>query len=396
MRGEVWKVKQRDIDFGAYLYNSLPEIYRTADSGVYFTLRRFLDVLGEAGMKGVWKETLALADLIDVDKCPTKFLPQLSEMVGFTYSQDMPELLQRRLLKNIVEIYKRKGTASVIGFIARELTGFETEVIELQEKAFRTWSDNLHPEYASYQPGRLFSAMNSDLTYMYGETYRHKSFMVRLTGAYEQGTSEVEDAVVREVIQRFLGTHATAYILTVYYFLDDKNVSEETVENWLLEKLKTNDTELYVIGSQSMQNYDIMRLVELEESISKDRLIEVDRVLGNVKMAVEVYEEIVKTTEDDGITDITEQPLWNEFLGINTGILNIGRLFSGFEAGLSQIEVQEDREIISDYDERKVKLVDGLPDDRYLNRHRLVTDMWLNRKSGYDTVRINGNIVEIL
>lgn len=107
------------------LYEMLPNTYKIND--YKDTLKRFLSVFEEElGIQ--LKDTQDLANLIDVDKCPIKYLPLLCETFGIGYDPDIPERFQRRFLKNIVSLYKKKGTASCLTYLARELSGFSTVV----------------------------------------------------------------------------------------------------------------------------------------------------------------------------------------------------------------------------------------------------------------------------
>ena len=68
-----------------YLYNRLPKIYRTFDTSEQ--LKRYLEALTEAGLDLVMAETIGLENLIDANKCPSKFLPYLCETLVLSISQ---------------------------------------------------------------------------------------------------------------------------------------------------------------------------------------------------------------------------------------------------------------------------------------------------------------------
>lgn len=118
-----------------YLYNSLPSIYRDRDTNL--ELKRYLDTLTDAGFERGLLEVDGIADLINPDKCPSKFLPYLCENFGITYKYDVPEIFQRKLLKSISEFYKRKGSKSVIHFLARELSGLTVDIVEEENPSGR-------------------------------------------------------------------------------------------------------------------------------------------------------------------------------------------------------------------------------------------------------------------
>ena len=120
---------------GKYLYNRLPQIYRDYDKD--FQLERFLSVL-EEGLGYQLKDTEQILNLIDVDKCPNKYLGLISNSLGIVYEPVIPSLYQRRFLKNAIMLNKRKGTISALEYLLREL--FENEpslLIDVENKIIR-------------------------------------------------------------------------------------------------------------------------------------------------------------------------------------------------------------------------------------------------------------------
>lgn len=130
------------IDFTKYLYESLPAIYRLEDAHQSFTLKKYLEVLGDY-LNFVCNETEGILGLYDVDKMPVNFLKRYASLFDFPLYDDMPEDVQRKLLGNLVPILKRKGTKEVIEFVAREVTGCDASVTEGDSRVFMTWSDPL-------------------------------------------------------------------------------------------------------------------------------------------------------------------------------------------------------------------------------------------------------------
>ena len=130
------------IDFGDFLYRKLPKIYRIEDSKpeINLTLKRYLQSLDKGGIQTLFSEMLALYDLFDVNKCPKEVLPILGKLFGYNYIDEVDEKTQRKIISNIAELYKRKGTKSVVKFISREFTMGDTRMVELQHRIFRTYS----------------------------------------------------------------------------------------------------------------------------------------------------------------------------------------------------------------------------------------------------------------
>ena len=127
------------IDFTKYLYECLPPMYVLEDEYQGRVLKRYLDVLGFA-MNILCNETEDIRKLYDVDHMPMQFLQRYASIFDFPIYAEMPEYLQRKMLSNIVPILRRKGTAEVIEFIAREVTGCDINVVEGESTVFATWA----------------------------------------------------------------------------------------------------------------------------------------------------------------------------------------------------------------------------------------------------------------
>lgn len=108
------------------IYNLLPRTYQYADMDTKYQLRRFLEILIEGGIFPAYDDTRNLMALIDFDKVPAKFLPDLASALGFEFPYDLDEQTQRTYIKNAVISYKIKGTETALLFMLRELTRFKT------------------------------------------------------------------------------------------------------------------------------------------------------------------------------------------------------------------------------------------------------------------------------
>lgn len=129
-------------DLGQYLYDRLPDIYRKRDSeeGIDYALLRFLQVLNEGGITTLFNEMLELYDILQVDKMPSDIVPLIGQLLGYEYRDDLEEDIQRKIIQNLIELYKRKGTKSVLNFITREFTKYDAKVTETEYRVFKTWS----------------------------------------------------------------------------------------------------------------------------------------------------------------------------------------------------------------------------------------------------------------
>lgn len=115
------------------LYENLPQIYQDNQ-----LLKNYLDALQQEGVDYLFNEITSILDLIDIEKMDEKYLPYYSELFGYKYRHNLPVNFQRRFLSNIAEIYKRKGTMSVLRFLAKELAEVEIDIIDTPS-TLRLW-----------------------------------------------------------------------------------------------------------------------------------------------------------------------------------------------------------------------------------------------------------------
>ena len=219
------------VDFADYLYSRLPSVYRTTDFDKL--LYRFLQVFSEGGYNPVLQETMQIMDLLDIDKCPSKFLPRLCAMYGYEYTLELPEIFQRRLLKNIVEMYKRKGTKSVVRFIARELTGYDSEIIENKD----------------------FTPYDTEITGWTVEFRNYRNFILRLTAPYGNTNLSVREDVVVKLVHQFIPTNSQVFIITSYWFDEESDIVSKSKDELLVDK---------VVQAIKPENYDINRITPLK------------------------------------------------------------------------------------------------------------------------------------
>ena len=102
------------------LIDLLPPLYEHKDESGDF--RSLLSL--PAGTLDEIKEAIdRFPDIFDVEHCDERFLPLLAYLVGHHYDgTDTPEN-QRRLIREAVEIYRRKGTIPAIGRSLHQLAG---------------------------------------------------------------------------------------------------------------------------------------------------------------------------------------------------------------------------------------------------------------------------------
>lgn len=201
-------------DFAEYLYNRLPRVYRYSDKeGI---LKAFIETFVEGGFNRVIEDNLKLFDLLDVDNCPKEYLPLLASTYGLTYTEEIPELFYRRLLKNITSLYQRKGTKSSIRFLARELTGFDCEIIENKD----------------------FSDVDIESSGWDIQFKHYRNFILKLKAPYETSMLDTKEDVIRVVINDFLPTNSNVLIVTSYWFQEEYNHTRNTIEKAIVQTLE--------------------------------------------------------------------------------------------------------------------------------------------------------------
>ena len=115
------------------LLDLLPPIYRERDTSG--DLRAFLAVPA-ATLDEVKSLIDRLPDIWDVDLCDPRFLPLLASIVGYHFDPTRDPDIQRGEMREVVEVYRRKGT---IPAIRRALanTGWQGDIEETFHSALR-------------------------------------------------------------------------------------------------------------------------------------------------------------------------------------------------------------------------------------------------------------------
>lgn len=282
-----------------YMYNSLPQIYRTEDNEAL--LRRFLEVFSEGGMTPLLNETNNIMDLLDVDKCPSQYLPFLCKMYGYEYSLEIPELFQRRLLKYIVDIYKRKGTKSAVKFIARELTGFDSEIIENKD----------------------FDEEQIKITKWDKRFEHYRNFILKLTAPYEDSQLYNKEEIVVKIVNQFLPTNSQVFVITAYWFKEESTITKNSIDE--LIRTVVQDYNIYDVhnATKNIKESDVLEGYKTYDSYVHAFYGEEDSYLNapiggiplytnsivkmrdTVKFATEFYSVVLKYMEEDNCNVIS-------------------------------------------------------------------------------------------
>lgn len=280
----------KKIDFGNYLYNRLPELYRREDAkdGIDFALKRYLDVLDKGGLQLLFGELLTLYDLFDVDTCPKEVLPLISRLLGYNFIDEVDEFMQRKIVSNLVEIYKRKGTKSVIDFITREFTHFDTKVVETQFRLFKTWSPKPKgiPSSVYVEPRTLGRhSPDLDTCFLFSEEgiYNYHGIII----SCDAKASQVE--LLNRLLREFLPVYCNLYI----QLRKEVETYSDTLQlqgNDQVHKLTTKDIEDKIL-TKVANNVKVKYNVETENVKStvesEDQLQATDKIdEDSIKVAI--------------------------------------------------------------------------------------------------------------
>ena len=290
------------MDFGNYLYKQLPAYYRYRDIETEYTLERYLKCLGEY-LNVVFEETDDIKDLLDVEKMPSKFLPYYAKMFGIKIYDDISEDFQRKLLANIVPILKRKGTRDVIEFVARELTGYDVDITEGNEYAFKTWVDEVELPLGAKQS--LTYAETQTIHYRYAGSELTSRFIVYV----EIHTLEVEATISEELIRRYLKDLVPSYINVVFvlnqHLIDEEDYNEEV--NVTVVESGFRDTEVVTdrtYGNVQYEHYDRLKYLPEIEDV-KLHITDLDFGCITEQERYTVYSTISEGDCTDKVTDLS-------------------------------------------------------------------------------------------
>lgn len=290
------------MDFSNYLYKQLPAYYRYRDIETEYTLERYLKCLGEY-LNVVFEETDDIKDLLDVEKMPSKFLPYYAKMFGIKIYDDISEEFQRKLLANIVPILKRKGTRDVIEFVARELTGYDVDITEGNEYAFKTWVDEIELSLGAKQS--LTYAETQTIHYRYAGSELTSRFIVYV----EIHTLEVEATISEELIRRYLKDLVPSYINVVFvlnqHLIDEEDYNEDV--NITVIESGFSDIEVVTdrtYGNVQYEHYDQLKYLPEIEDV-KLHVTELDFGHITEQERYTVYSTISEGEYTDKVTDLS-------------------------------------------------------------------------------------------
>ncbi len=132
------------------LYSLLPAIYRIRDAEKGGPLKEFLSVI--ASQIAVIEENLdRLYDDQFIETCSEWVIPYIGDLIGYrTLNKDIPKTTMRAEVANTIRYRRRKGTASMLEQLARDVTGWNARVVEFFALLASTqYMKHVRPENAS-------------------------------------------------------------------------------------------------------------------------------------------------------------------------------------------------------------------------------------------------------
>ena len=115
----------------APIHNLLPAIYRIRDAELGEPLKAFLSVIAE--QVAVLDENLAQSyDDLFIETCAPWVLPYIGDLIGYRSLHPIgpDQLTPRAEVANTIGYRRRKGTASVLEQLARDVTGWNARAVE--------------------------------------------------------------------------------------------------------------------------------------------------------------------------------------------------------------------------------------------------------------------------
>ncbi len=129
------------------LYGLLPAVYRNRDAEHEKQLEAFLAVFSEQ-IAGLEESVEQLYDDQFIETCSEWVAPYIGDLIGYrTIHGVAPKVASRRAeVANTIAYRRRKGTASVLEQLARDVTGWDARVVEFFELlAWTQYMNHLRP-----------------------------------------------------------------------------------------------------------------------------------------------------------------------------------------------------------------------------------------------------------
>ncbi|MDF2615497.1 MAG: hypothetical protein K0Q47_152 [Sedimentibacter sp.] len=280
-----------------FLYNSLPEIYRTLDVDQKLILKRFLEAIQEGGAEPMLDAIVEFANINNIDKLDEEQLRLLGRTFGYEYNENLSLFNQRRLIKNLIVIYKRKGTNSSVIYVTREITEFDAEIVPLMNKMFKTWSNKNHMEIPGYELSKTFTSFGDTQShYLPGTKYSKTNIFLKLIPLFDIGLQFERSLALSEILQMLLPVYTKAFLLL------SSNEGDEALDVKVDESkdrlsIYQEETDYTINADIEYLNINIDIIASIEEN-SNNKHIE-DSEVTAIRFSPDQYDVSTQNFNDD-------------------------------------------------------------------------------------------------
>jgi len=152
----------------AFLYSILPEYTRNSDvltdnniKGKVKALEEFMDTIDEEIFDIVSDSVKEILSFGSIDRINDEYLPYISYLLGYKWNYNLDSGIQRNLLNNILELYKRKGTKFSFNFslynLDPSITLYEpyNDIFILNKSGFDEFDYNSYSNFIWRAPVRV-------------------------------------------------------------------------------------------------------------------------------------------------------------------------------------------------------------------------------------------------
>jgi hypothetical protein len=129
------------------IYDLLPEIYRQRDAENDYSLRPLMDIIAEQ-LEIVQSDISGLYENWFIETCDEWVVPYIADLLRVKIPNPVSSSTysQRAWVANILRYRRRKGTAAMLEFLAKDVTGWDAKVVEFFENLITTqYLNHLRP-----------------------------------------------------------------------------------------------------------------------------------------------------------------------------------------------------------------------------------------------------------
>lgn len=214
--------------YGLKIYNRFPPRYREDDEQTDYSLKRYLDALGDGGFKYNIEEFNGILEFANPDMATPQALPVLYQQYGLDIFYGIPEPFLRYLLPRLGEAWSKKGSLDVVQFVVSSLTGIktETEVVNYPngdtDLNVRLEMDMAMTDYFP-DPKQFLRILDKFLPFYLGRSIIYSYFF------NEESTIHGEDQTVDHIVQTL--TETGGFYSSGFHYANTTNNPDKLVNS---------------------------------------------------------------------------------------------------------------------------------------------------------------------